>query len=101
MGQGASAELSAFIRVIRELPPFEEILSNPDSVPAPTDLSVRYAIVAQLAAKVDQSTVNNAVSWISGVDNELVAVFFQLADAGLKSSQAYIDYKVANQHTAI
>ena len=87
--------------MIRDLPSFEDILRDPKSVPAPDDLSIRYAIVAQLAAKVDHSTVNNAVSWISGVDNELVAVFFQLADAGLKSSQAYIDYKVANQSTAI
>ena len=101
VGQGAAAELSAFVRVIRDLPSFEDILRDPQSVPSPDDLSTRYAIVAQLAAKVDHSTVNNAVSWISGVDNELVAVFFQLADAGLKSSQAYIDYKVANQHTAI
>ena len=44
VGQAASAELLAFLRLFRQLPSIDEILLNPESAPLPTEPSAQIAI---------------------------------------------------------
>ncbi|KKN36926.1 hypothetical protein LCGC14_0768490 [marine sediment metagenome] len=54
VGEGASVELRAFLRMFRQLPSIDAILINPDGQDIPTDLSALYATVTGLAIKANE-----------------------------------------------
>lgn len=49
VGEGAAAEYTGFLRVYRNLPSRDEILTNPDRAPVPTDPATSYATAGMLA----------------------------------------------------
>jgi hypothetical protein len=48
IGQGATIELVAFLRLFRQLPSIPEILLNPDTAPVPDEPSARIAVATAL-----------------------------------------------------
>ena len=48
IGQAATSELVAFLRLFRQLPSIDEILLNPDTAPLPEEPSARIAIATAL-----------------------------------------------------
>jgi len=104
IGLAAASEFLAFLKILRKVPSFLEIFDNPDEVAIPPDLSLRYAVTAQLAAKVTLKDVANSVSWIKRIDDELVAVFFTLLtvrDDSFKSCPEYVQFKIENSKNVI
>ena len=53
-----------------------------------------------LAQRCDRATIGNAVTYVNRMNGELSALLITIAtnrDESLKSTQAYIDFKVENQ----
>lgn len=100
VGEGASAELAGFLRICRTLPDVGQVLSDPYSAPTPTELPTQYAMATILAQRCDRDTIGNAVTYAKRMNGELAALLITIAtnrDESLKSTQAYIDFKVENQ----
>ena len=100
VGEGASAELAGFLRICRTLPDVGQVLSDPYSAPTPTELPTQYAMATILAQRCTRDTIDNAVTYANRMNGELAALLITIAtnrDESLKSTQAYVNYKVANQ----
>lgn len=100
VGMGAGSEFSSFLRVMRDIPSFAQILDDPDGVPVPSEINTIYAVCAQLAAKCERSNISNAIKWLAKYDDELIGVLFALAigrDDDFKNTQEYIQFKIDNQ----
>ena len=100
VGEGASAELTSFLRICRNLPDVGQVLIDPYSAPAPAELPTQYAMATVLARRCDRDTISNAMEYVNRMNGELSALLMTLAtsrDESLKSTQAYIDFKVENQ----
>ena len=65
LGQGATADFTAFLRVYRELPDPELPLKDPMAAPIPTDPSVKYAVCASIAYRVNKANAKNFMTYIS------------------------------------
>jgi len=55
VGEGAAAEVVAFLRIFRELPTLDGILLDPDSAKIPDSAAALYAVATGLASKVTAS----------------------------------------------
>ena len=100
VGEGASAELISFLRICRNLPDIGQVLNDPYSVPTPPELPTQYAMATVLSKRCDRDTIGNAMAYVNRMNGELSALLMTLAtnrDESLKSTQAYIDFKVENQ----
>ena len=106
VGKGAAAEFVGFLQIVRNLPDAGHILRDPHSVSVPDDreLATKYAIATILAQRCDNRDIDNAVSYLRRIDEELLAVFFLIAtnrDKDLKASSAYVQFKIDTQRVAI
>jgi len=106
VGKGAAAEFVGFLQIVRNLPDAGHILRDPDSANVPDDqeLATKYAIATILAQRCDNRNIDNAVSYLRRIDEELLAVFFLIAtnrDKDLKASEAYVQFKIDTQRVAI
>lgn len=100
VGEGASAEFAGFLRICRTLPDVGQVLSDPYSAPTPTELPTQYAMATILAQRCTRDTIDNALTYANRMNGELAALLITIAtnrDDSLKSTQAYVNYKVANQ----
>ena len=70
VGEGPGKELSAFVRVARDLPTFESIIMSPKSVAIPEKPSTLYALAAMLGARANLRNFDN------------IAVYLQRLTAG-------------------
>lgn len=55
VGEGAAAELTAFLRIYRDLPSLDGILLDPDSAQIPSSPASRYAVAVGLASKANEA----------------------------------------------
>jgi hypothetical protein len=81
VGEGAAAQFVAFLRVVEQLPAFEEIVANPKKcrMPDRDRPDASYATMQMIAHRVDDKTAAPAFSYLKRMDRE-----FQVA--GLKAT---------------
>jgi hypothetical protein len=71
IGEGAAAELFAFLKVADELPEFEEILKNPEKAKCPDRLDAAYAGVQMCIHHATADNVDKIWTWIERLPVEL------------------------------
>jgi hypothetical protein len=73
IGEGAGAELFAFLKVHNLLPTWKEIIANPDKAKAPPKdrLDAAYAAAGLIAAKADPTTVDKGFQYATRLPIEL------------------------------
>jgi hypothetical protein len=71
VGQPASAELLAFLRLFRQLPSIDEILLNPDSAPLPTEPSAQIAISTALGRVMTDSSLPRGLKYLDRMPAEM------------------------------
>jgi len=78
IGASASADMSAFLSLERELPSFNEILKNPDQAPIPTEISGQLMLMFQSTDKIQtQEDLSQFMKYVKRLPNhEMQAVFF-------------------------
>lgn len=79
MGEGVGAEFIAHLRLVDELPQYEEIVAAPNKVAVPTRPDASYAVMQMIAARVDGPTASAAFQYLKRLGRE-----FQIA--GLKAT---------------
>jgi hypothetical protein len=71
VGQAATSELVAFLRLFRELPSIDEILLNPDSAPLPDEPSARIAIATALGRALTDHSIPKGIRYLDRMPTEM------------------------------
>lgn len=80
IGQSASADMSAFMRLEKDLPEFSEIVANPETTPIPEAISAQLMLMFQAVDKMDtQATLTAFMKYLKRLaSSEMQAVFFTM-----------------------
>lgn len=79
IGEGTAAKLVAFLRVVEQLPKFEDIVANPKHAKLPDRPDASYAVMQMISHRVDEKTARPAFDYLKRLGKE-----FQVA--GLRST---------------
>lgn len=106
VGEGASAEFSGFVRLIKDLPTVDEVLKNPTGTPIPKTPAAKFAIVTALDAKTTPANMVQVMSYITRKEMEIEyqAVFMRGAirrNAALMETPSFIKWGTENQSTFV
>ena len=100
IGVGAAAELTGFVKIVRNLPDIKEILANPSTAPTEEEPGTQYALATLLARRADHSNFQAVITYLTRIASEFAVLAVRIAterDPSLKKTQAFADFKVANQ----
>ena len=70
VGEGAAAELTAFLRIYRKLPSPDAVLMQPDTHPIPDEASVRYALSGAIAHRATPDNFDAVVTFAQRMPKE-------------------------------
>lgn len=71
VGSAASAELTAFLRLFRQLPSIDEVLLTPDTAPVPTETSAQIAIATALGRVMSDASIGRAIRYLDRMPTEM------------------------------
>lgn len=108
IGEGASTEFSAFLKMYRELPNIDDCITDPDNAPVPQKTDVRYAVTVALVERTDKDNIESIGRYmdrLAGSDHvEFMILYLRLVkrkNNSLKDTKAFgqraralIDYLV-------
>ena len=87
IGASASADMSAFLRLEKELPTFDEILKEPETTNVPDSISAQLMLMFQAVDKIkQQSDLTAFMKYIKRINSsEIQAIFFTMLMRNSKS----------------
>jgi ATPase family associated with various cellular activities (AAA) len=65
VGEGAAGELTAFLRLYRELPSIDQIFLHPDRAPVPAEPSAQYAVATAIGRSVTDQSFSRALMYLN------------------------------------
>jgi hypothetical protein len=71
IGEAATTELVAFLRLFRQLPSIQEILLNPDSAPVPHEPSAQIAISTALGRVLTDHSIAKGMRYLERMPTEM------------------------------
>ena len=71
IGEAATTELVAFLRLFRQLPSIDEILLNPDAAPLPDEPSARIAIATALGRALTDHSIPKGIRYLDRMPTEM------------------------------
>jgi hypothetical protein len=95
VGEGPAMEFLAFTDVWQNLPSIEKIIANPDTMPVPEELSIKYATAMLVSEKMTLSNVDKLHVYLKRFSAEFVVLAWSLAvarDATLFEANAYMSF---------
>lgn len=104
VGEGAAGECMAFMRIVRDLPSIDQIMIDPDSVPVPAELNVKYAVATTLAARASRDNMDRLMKYINRIPTEFQVVFTRDAarrDIDVTKAKSYTDWAIKNSDVLI
>lgn len=101
IGEGASAEFSGFVRLIKDLPTVDQILLDPEKTKVPTSQPASmYALATALDTRATPGNLDRVMKYVTRMPVEFQVVFMRGAitrDSKLSGTKAYMDWAVTNQ----
>ena len=88
-------EFLAYVDVWAALPTIDKIIADPDKMPVPEELSIRYATAMLVSEKMTLGNVDKLHVYLKRFTAEFVVMAWQLAtarDAQLFDADAYMDF---------
>lgn len=79
IGEGAAAQLFAFVRLGQEMPEFEDIVAAPAKVKVSQKPDANMLICYQLAARVDATNADPVIEYIERLPKEFAVTFAKTA----------------------
>jgi MoxR-like ATPase len=70
VGAGAAAEFQAFVRLFKNLPDIQQILTSPQKAPVPTDIGELFAISSALTMYANDNTFDRVYQYAKRLDTE-------------------------------
>ena len=104
VGEGAAAEFSGFVRLIKDLPNVNQVLIDPDSVKVPANPAAMYAMVTSLDSKATTINLARIMQYTDRLPVEFQAVFVRSAtrrDSKLTGTKSYMNWCVKNQNVLL
>lgn len=101
VGEGASAEFSGFVRLIKDLPKVDAVLVDPEGTKVPTIPAGMYAMSTALDSKATANNLGRIMKYMERMPVEFQAVFMRSAirrDDKLTGTKAYMDWGIKNQN---
>jgi hypothetical protein len=100
VGQAASAELLAFLRLFRQLPSIDEILLNPESAPLPTEPSAQIAISTALGRVMSDNSIARGLKYLGRMPAEMRVMAMRDAaarDRAITHTPEFIRFGIEHQ----
>jgi hypothetical protein len=100
VGQGAAIELTAFLKIYRELPNVDAILLSPGKAEVPKDPTVLYALSAALAHRATPANFESVVTYTDRLPKEFAVLATTMAirrDNKIPMTRAFSQWAANNQ----
>jgi MoxR-like ATPase len=100
VGEGAAAELMAFMQIYRQLPNPDVIIMSPQSVDVSSDPGILYAISIALARKASDQNIGNILEYTGRMPQEFQAFLVKTvtsANPGIASCRPFIEWASQNE----
>lgn len=81
IGDAAAGQLMAFVKLEREMPKFEDIVSRPNDVKVPAKPDAMMLIAYNLAHRVDMDTIDPVIAYVDRMPKEFAVTFGKAAVA--------------------
>jgi hypothetical protein len=80
IGLSASADMSAFLSLEKQLPKYEDIINNPDTTKIPTEISAQLMVMFQATDKIKtQDELSKFMRFVKRINSsEIQAIFFTM-----------------------
>ncbi len=101
VGEGASAEFSGFVRLIKDLPTVDEVLLDPAKARLPASPAAMYALATALDAKATVANLERVMEYIGRMPAEFQVLFVRSAlrrDRKLAATKTFMDWGIKNQN---
>lgn len=101
VGEGAAAEFSGFVRLIKDLPRVDQVLLDPDGTKTPESPAGMYAMVTALDGKATTGNLARIMKYTDRLPVEFQTVFIRSAirrDSTLTGTKCYMDWGIKNQN---
>ena len=102
IGEGAAGELTAFLRLYRELPAIDQIFLHPERAPVPGEPSAQYAVATAIGRYVTDRSLSRAVTYLDRLPVEFKVLAIRDAterDPSLCHTPEFIGFSV--QHAGV
>jgi len=101
IGEEAATELSAFIRLARELPSPDAVIADPLNQPLPNSPAAKYAIATAIASRATCDNLHRVMQYADRLDPEFATLVFvdvtrTKSKDGITSCAAYTEWAVRN-----
>lgn len=100
VGEGAAAEFSGFVRLIKDLPKIDAVLVDPEGTKVPNTPAGMYAMSTALDGKATPNNLERIMKYMTRLPTEFQVVFMRSAirrDAKLTETKPYGDWAIKNQ----
>jgi hypothetical protein len=101
VGTGAATEVSAFIRMYRELPSIDAILLNPTQEPVPENAAAQYAVASALARCASDTNFDRICLYLNRLPTEFRVLCVRdatLREPPIRCTAGYVKWAVENHH---
>lgn len=101
VGTGAATELSAFLRMFRELPNIDAILLNPLNEPLPENAAAQYAVASALARRASDTNFDRVCQYLGRMPTEFSVLCVRdasLREPAIRHTAGYTKWAIDNHH---
>jgi hypothetical protein len=74
VGEGAASEYTAFLRLAKDLPDWDEVEGDPEDVPIPQNLSVLYALSYGIASRLSRRNIKKLWKFVERLSPEFQTI---------------------------
>lgn len=95
VGKGPAAEFVTYLRIFRDLPDADLVLSQADTYPVPREMSVLYALTGALGHRADHDNIDRVMAFIRRCPPEFGMMTWQdiaNKDATLQTTKPMLDW---------
>lgn len=100
IGEGAAAEFTGFLDIVKRLPNPDAILLNPTTSDVPTDPATCYALAGALAERATTNNLSKICAYVDRMAPEFSVLTVSMAvrqDPELTETQAFVQWSVKHQ----
>lgn len=104
VGEGAAAELVAFLKIFRQLPNPDEVIMEPEQAVVPEDPATLYAICGALSRKASENTIGRIVTYANRLPAEFSVLLIRdcvRQDKDIINARPFIEWSSANTEVII
>ena len=99
VGNEAAVSFESYLRIYERIPDLDKIRENPDSVPVPAELDIRYCLAMGISARLDAENFQSYWTFLKRMPKELQTLTVKLAyrrDKNISKCAAFGEWAALN-----